>query len=72
MRLRLVELQESDEEAWKIRAEDLNDYKKLNKVLYQQRLLFVSWIIPTELINWHYNNPLIDHFGIDKTKELIG
>ena len=29
-------------------------------------------IIWTELISRHYNNPLADHFGIDKTRELIG
>ena len=29
-------------------------------------------IIQTELINRYHNNPLPEHFGIDKTRELIG
>ena len=34
IRLRLVELQESDKKAQKIRAESLNRYKDVNRVLY--------------------------------------
>ena len=46
--------------------------KKINKILYYQRLLFVSEIVQTELINWYYDNLLIGHFGIDKwTKDFI-
>ena len=29
-------------------------------------------IIRTELISWHHNNQLVGHFGINKTRELIG
>ena len=41
MRLRLSELQESDEEARRIRAEGLNGYEELDGVLYHQELPFV-------------------------------
>ena len=72
MRLRLSELQESDEEAQRIRAEGLNGYKELDGVLYHQRLPFVPEAIQTEIINRHHNDPLVGHFGIDKTKDLFG
>ena len=45
MRLRLAELQESDEEARRIKTESLNGYKELDGVLYHQGLPFVSEVI---------------------------
>ena len=72
MRLRLAELQESDEEARKIRAEGLDGYEDVDGVLHHQGLPFVPEIIRTELISWHHNDPLAGHFGINKTRELIG
>ena len=71
--LRLLELQKSDDEAWKIRAERLkSDYEEVDEVLHHHKLPFVLEAIRTELISWHYNNPLVGHFGIDKTRELVG
>ena len=72
MRLRLAELQESDKEARKIRTESLNRYKELDGVLYYQGLPFVPKVIQTEIISWHHDNLLVGHFGIDKTKNLVG
>ena len=72
MRLRLAKLQKSDEEAQRIRAEGLNRYKKLDEVLYHQRLPFVPKVIWTKLISRDYKGPLAEHFGIDKTKNLVG
>ena len=73
MRLRLSELQESDDKAQKIRAEGLkSDYKEVDGVLHHQGLPFVPEAIRTELISRHHNDPLIGHFGIDKTRELVG
>ena len=73
MRLRLLELQESDNEARKIRAKGLkSDYKELDGVLHHQGLPFVPKAIWTKLISRHYDDPLAGHFGIDKTKELVG
>ena len=71
MSLRLAELQESDEEALKIRAKGLDGYKDINGMLHYQELSFVPEIIQTELISRYHNNPLAGHFGINKTRELI-
>ena len=40
-------------------------------MLHHQGLSYVPEIIRTELISRHHNNPLADHFGIEKTRELI-
>ena len=72
MRLRLAELQESDEEARRIRAEGLNGYEELDGVLYHQGLPFVPEAIRTEIISRHHDDSLAGHFGIDKTKDLVG
>ena len=73
MRLRLSELQESDDEARKIRAEGpKDDYEEVDGVLHHQGLPFVPEAIRTELISRHHNDSLAGHFGIDKTKDLIG
>ena len=71
--MRLSELQESDKESRRIRAEGLRDgYKEVDGVLHHQGLPFVPEIIRTELISRHHDDPLSGHFGIDKTRELIG
>ena len=73
MHLRLSELQESDDETWKIKAEGLkSDYKEVDGVLHHQALLFVLEAIRTELISRYHNDLLARHFGIDKTRELVG
>ena len=72
MRLRLSELQESDDEARKIRAEGLKDnYEEVDGVLHHQGLPFVPEAIRTELISRHHNDPPADYFGVDKTRELV-
>ena len=45
MRLRLAELQESDNEAQEIQAEGLDGYEDVNRVLHHQELPFVPEII---------------------------
>ena len=73
MRLRFLELQESDKEAQKIRVEEpKSDYEEVDGVLHHQRLPLVPEVIQTELISRHHYNPLIRHFGINKTRELVG
>ena len=73
MRLRLLELQESDNKARKIRAEGLkSDYEEVDEVVHHQRLPFVPETIRTELISRHHNDSLAGHFGIDKTRVLVG
>ena len=72
MRLRLSELQESDDEAQKIRAEGLkNGYEEVEGILHHQGLFFVPGSIRTELISRHHDDPLAEHFGIHKIKDLI-
>ena len=72
MRLRLAELQELDKEAQKVRAKGQDRYKEIDGVLHHQELPFVPEVIQTELISRHYDDPLASHFGIDKTRKLIG
>ena len=72
MSLRLAELQESNKKAQKIRSKSLNKYKNVNRVLHHLELPFVPKIIQTEFISRKYNDSLIGHFDIDKTKEFIG
>ena len=74
MRLRLPELQESDDEVQRIRAtrELQEGYKEVDRVLHHQGLPLIPEIIWTELISRHHDDPLAGHFGIDKTRELVG
>ena len=74
MSLRLPELQESDDEVRRMRAiGELQDgYKEVDGVLQHQGLPFVPEIIWTKLISRHHDDPLAGHFGIDKTRELVG
>lgn len=72
MRLRLAELQESDEKSRKIRAKRLKDsYKAANGILHHQELLFVPKIMWTEFISRHHNDFFEEYFDIDKTGEFI-
>ena len=41
-------------------------------MLHYQGLSFVPEVIRTELISRHHDDPLAGHFGINKTRELIG
>ena len=72
MRLKLQELQSEDEQAQKLRTEQpVKDWQNIEGVLHHQSLLYVPKIIWTELISRHHNNLLSDHFGIEKTQELV-
>ena len=73
MRLRLSELPESGNKTRNIRAKGLkNDYEEVDIILHHQRLSFVPETIQTELISQHHNDPLAEHFGINKTNDLVG
>ena len=72
MRLRLAELQKSDQEARKIRTEDLNRYEEHDGLLYHQGLPFIPVVIRTEIISQYHDDPLTGHFSINKTKNLVG
>ena len=74
MKLRFSELQENDEEAKLLRGavglpEGLED---VEEVLQYHKLPYVPENIHFEVISRHHDDPLTRHFGIDKTRELVG
>ena len=74
MRLRLSKLQENNDKAKLLRSSaDLPEgWENVEGVLQYQGLLYVPEIIRSEVISCHHNNLLAGHFGIDKTRELVG
>ena len=73
MHLRLQELQETNSEAQKIGAVELQErWEEVDGVFHYQGLPYVSEIIRFEVISRHHDHPLAGHFGIDKTRELVG
>ena len=73
MCLRFPELQDNDEETIALRARGLpKGWEDIEGVLEYQGLPYVPEIIRSEVISRHYDDPLAGHFGIDKTRELIG
>ena len=68
MRLRLQKLQEIDMEALKIRATQLQkSWEEVDGVFHHQKLSYLPKIVCFELISKHYDDPLVGHFGINKT-----
>lgn len=56
----------------KIRKQDLKErWEKVEKVLLFQKLPYMPKIIWTELISEYHNNPLVNNFGINKSRELV-
>lgn len=49
----------------------MSENENIKEIIYYQRLPFILKIVQTKLISSHHNNPLADHFDIDKIKELI-
>ena len=73
MRLWLQELQKTNSKAQKMRQQELCEgYKEIDDVLHYRSLFFVPEAIWIELISHHHNNPLAGHFGIEKTRKLLG
>ena len=71
MRLQLSELQESNDEAKKLRHELPEGREDVEEVLQYQGLPYIPEVIRSKVISRHHNNLLAGHFGIDKTRELI-
>ena len=73
MRMRLLKLQDDDQEAKELRSEQIlpERWENIKQVLYYQGLSYVSEVIRLVLISRHHNNLLASHFGIKKTRELI-
>ena len=65
---------EKDEEAKRLRGSTglPEDWKDVEGVLQYQGLPYVPEIIRSEVISCQYDDPLAGHFGIDKTKKLVG
>ena len=73
MRLRLPELQDEDKEAKVLRVEDLPEgWEKVEGVFQYQGLPYIPEIICFKVISCHHDDFYAGHFGIDKTKELVG
>ncbi len=72
MRLRLLELQEEDQVANKVREQGLKDgWEDIDRLLHHEGLLYVSEIICKELISRYHDDPLAGHFAVEKTRELV-
>ena len=69
IRLKLQDLQETNSEAIELRTKD--GYKVIDRVLHHQDLPFMHKAIQIKVISRHHNNPLVGHFRIDKTQELV-
>ena len=51
---------------------DQQGWQDISDVLYYQSLPYIPEVIQTKLISKHYDDPLVDHFGIEKTHKLAG
>lgn len=70
--MRRPELQNDDKEPKKLRSKRLLEgWEDIEEVLHYQDLPYILKVIHSELINRHHNDPLVSHFGIEKTRELI-
>ena len=67
-------MQEKNEEAKHLRGSTgfLEDWEEIEGVLQYQELRYVPENIRSEVISRHHNDLLAGHFGIDKTKEVVG
>ena len=74
IRLQLSELLEKNEEAKRLRGSAglLEDWEDVEGVLQYQGLPYVPEIIRSKVISRHHDDLLVGHFGIDKTRELVG
>ncbi len=72
MKMRLLELQDDDKEAMKLRSEGLPEgWEDIKQMLHYQGFPYVSKVIRSELISRHHDDPLAGHIGIEKTRKLI-
>ena len=73
MKLRLPKLQDEDRGAKVLRAGGLPEgWEEVEEVLQYQGLPYVPEIIRSKVISRHHNDIPARHFGIDKTRELVG
>ena len=74
MSLRLSKLQENNEEAKLLRSSASlpEGWEHVEGMFQFQGLPYVPEIIRSKVISCHHDDPLPGHFGIDKTRELVG
>ena len=71
MRLRLQELEKTNNKAQELRQQKADGYKEINDIFHYQSLPFAPKAIQIELISRHHDNPLAGYFGIEKTYKLL-
>ena len=73
MQLRLQKLQDKNNQAWKIKIEQLDNanWQDVKGVLHYQGFFYVLEIIKINLISTHHDNLLAGHFGIEIIDKLI-
>ena len=72
MKIRLPKLQNNNKKSEKLKSERLPEgWEDIKEMFYYKSLLYIPKIICSKIISRHYDNPLISHFGIKKTQELI-
>ncbi len=70
--MRLPELQDDIKKAMKLESERLPEgWEDIEQVLHYQGLPYVVKVIRLELISKYHDDPLVGHFGIEKTRKLI-
>lgn len=73
MKLKLFKLQVENQQTYKMRLcpKLTPSCEIIDKILHHQSLLYIVEIICIELIIYHHNNRLVEHFKIEKTRKLI-
>ena len=72
IKMRLLEPQNDNKEAKKLRSEQLSEsWDDIKQILHFKGLPYITKFICSELISRHHINFFTDHFGIEKTLDLI-
>ena len=75
MKLQLPKLQDNDKKTKALRpstADLPKGLEKIEEVLQYQDLSYVPELIRSVVISHYYNDLPAGHFGIDKTRKLVG
>ena len=73
MNLQLSGLQDNNKEAKMLRAGGLPEgWEDVEGVLQYQGLSYMPEIICSKVISRHHDDSLVEHFGINKTRGLVG
>ena len=73
MNLRFPKLQDNNKKAKALKAGGLSEgWKEVEGVFQYRGLPYIPEIIHYKVISYYHNDLLAKHFGIDKTRELVG